>query len=209
MTMNTRLIARRGRGRRSRRAASCTASAPSPRGDDAGSEELVQGARHRKARPPGAVRTAAACSDVNLPARTCQRRSVSASRSSRWRRSSTPRTASSSATGSPASASRRPGSACSGPTPTRPSTAATATPATSCTAGDLVRHHRADAEQLSASCAAQREQKYAYTWGKIWNSHAYNACSQMPRFGDAGILTEAQIKDVMALLLDPNSPVNK
>ncbi len=48
-----------------------------------------------------------------------------------------------------------------------------------------------------------------YTWGKIWNTHAYNACSQMPRFGDAGILSEAQIKDVMALLLDPNSPVNK
>ena len=48
-----------------------------------------------------------------------------------------------------------------------------------------------------------------YTWGKIWNTHAYNLCSQMPRFGDAGILTEAQIKDVMALLLDPNSPVNK
>jgi sulfur-oxidizing protein SoxX len=48
-----------------------------------------------------------------------------------------------------------------------------------------------------------------YPWGKIWNTHAYNACSSMPRFGDAGILTEAQIKDVMALLLDPNSPVNK
>jgi sulfur-oxidizing protein SoxX len=48
-----------------------------------------------------------------------------------------------------------------------------------------------------------------YTWGKIWNTHAYNACSSMPRFGDAGVLTEAQIRDVMALLLDPNSPVNK
>jgi sulfur-oxidizing protein SoxX len=48
-----------------------------------------------------------------------------------------------------------------------------------------------------------------YTWAKIWNTHAYNLCSQMPRYGDAGILTEAQIKDVMALLLDPNSPVNK
>ncbi|HTN48258.1 MAG TPA: sulfur oxidation c-type cytochrome SoxX [Burkholderiaceae bacterium] len=48
-----------------------------------------------------------------------------------------------------------------------------------------------------------------YTWGKIWNTHAFNLCSQMPRYGDAGILTEAQIKDVMALLLDPNSPVNK
>lgn len=48
-----------------------------------------------------------------------------------------------------------------------------------------------------------------YTWGKIWNTHAYHLCSQMPRYGDAGILTEAQIKDVMALLLDPASPVNK
>jgi L-cysteine S-thiosulfotransferase len=48
-----------------------------------------------------------------------------------------------------------------------------------------------------------------YTWARIWNSHAFNACANMPRFGDAGILTEAQIKDVMALLLDPESPVNK
>lgn len=48
-----------------------------------------------------------------------------------------------------------------------------------------------------------------YTWTRIWNTHAYNACVNMPRFGDAGILTEAQIKDVMALLLDPESPVNQ
>ena len=48
-----------------------------------------------------------------------------------------------------------------------------------------------------------------YTWGKIWNAKAYNACSGMPRFGHAGILTEKQIKDIMALLLDPRSPVNQ
>jgi sulfur-oxidizing protein SoxX len=53
------------------------------------------------------------------------------------------------------------------------------------------------------------EQTLRYTWAKIWNTHSFNACSSMPRFGDAGILTEAQIKDVMALLLDPNSPVNQ
>jgi sulfur-oxidizing protein SoxX len=53
------------------------------------------------------------------------------------------------------------------------------------------------------------EETLRYTWAKIWNTNAYNACSQMPRFGDAGILTEEQIKHVMALLLDPNSPVNK
>ena len=49
--------------------------------------------------------------------------------------------------------------------------------------------------------------KYAY--GKIWNAEAYTACSNMPRFGHNGILTEQQIKDVVALLMDPNSPVNK
>ena len=49
--------------------------------------------------------------------------------------------------------------------------------------------------------------KYAY--GKIFNAEAYNACTNMPRFGHKGILTEAQIKDVVALLVDPESPVNK
>ncbi len=48
-----------------------------------------------------------------------------------------------------------------------------------------------------------------YTWGKIWNAKAYNACSNMPRAGHAGILTEAQVRHIVALLLDPKSPVNK
>jgi L-cysteine S-thiosulfotransferase len=48
-----------------------------------------------------------------------------------------------------------------------------------------------------------------YTWARIWNTHSVNLCSNMPRFGDAGILTEQQIKHVMALLLSPDSPVNK
>jgi L-cysteine S-thiosulfotransferase len=48
-----------------------------------------------------------------------------------------------------------------------------------------------------------------YTWGKIWNSKAYNACSNMPRAGHMGILTEAQVRHVVALLLDPKSPVNQ
>ena len=55
----------------------------------------------------------------------------------------------------------------------------------------------------------QTEPIVKYTWARIWNSHSFNACANMPRFGDAGILTEAQIKDVMALLLDPESPVNQ
>ncbi len=48
-----------------------------------------------------------------------------------------------------------------------------------------------------------------YTWAKIWNSRAFNACTKMPSAGHRGILNEQQIKHVMALLLDPNSPVNK
>ena len=48
-----------------------------------------------------------------------------------------------------------------------------------------------------------------YTWGKIYNAKAYNACSNMPRNGDAEILTEQQMKHLMAFLFDPESPVNK
>jgi sulfur-oxidizing protein SoxX len=48
-----------------------------------------------------------------------------------------------------------------------------------------------------------------YTWGKLYNSKAYTACSNMPRFGHMGILTEDQMRHVMALLLDPKSPVNQ
>ena len=48
-----------------------------------------------------------------------------------------------------------------------------------------------------------------YTWGKLWNSKAYAACSNMPRFGHMKLLDESQIRDLMALLLDPKSPVNQ
>ena len=48
-----------------------------------------------------------------------------------------------------------------------------------------------------------------YTYAKIYNSRAYSVCSNMPRFGHSEILTEQQIKDVVALLLDPQSPLNK
>ncbi len=48
-----------------------------------------------------------------------------------------------------------------------------------------------------------------YTYGRIYNPQAYSACSNMPRFGHNDILTEQQLKDVTALLLDPKSPVNQ
>jgi sulfur-oxidizing protein SoxX len=48
-----------------------------------------------------------------------------------------------------------------------------------------------------------------YVYGKIYNAKAFSACSQMPRLGYSGTLTEQQMKDLTALLLDPESPVNK
>ncbi|MCK6449933.1 MAG: sulfur oxidation c-type cytochrome SoxX [Alphaproteobacteria bacterium] len=44
---------------------------------------------------------------------------------------------------------------------------------------------------------------------KIYNSHAAFPCSLMPRFGANKILTIEQIKDLVALLMSPESPVNK
>lgn len=48
-----------------------------------------------------------------------------------------------------------------------------------------------------------------YTYDVIYNPHASFPCTRMPRFGANGMLTEKQISDVMAYLLDPGSPVNQ
>jgi sulfur-oxidizing protein SoxX len=57
--------------------------------------------------------------------------------------------------------------------------------------------------------SAEAKPMVEYTWGKLWNARAYNACSHMPRFGHNGLLDETQIRHLMALLLDPKSPVNQ
>jgi len=44
---------------------------------------------------------------------------------------------------------------------------------------------------------------------KIYNSQAVLPCSNMPRFGSNKVLTIEQIKDAVALLMSPDSPVNK
>jgi sulfur-oxidizing protein SoxX len=53
----------------------------------------------------------------------------------------------------------------------------------------------------------EAEIKAAYE--KIYNSQAAQACSNMPRFGSNNVLTIDQIKDLVALLMSPDSPVNK
>lgn len=63
--------------------------------------------------------------------------------------------------------------------------------------------------QVKDPNSKESEAMVKYTWARIWNTHSVSLCSNMPRFGDAGILTTEQVKHVMALLLSPDSPVNK
>jgi len=53
----------------------------------------------------------------------------------------------------------------------------------------------------------EAEAKLAYE--KLYNSHSAFPCSNMPRFGLNKVLTIEQIKDAVALLMSPDSPVNK
>jgi sulfur-oxidizing protein SoxX len=62
---------------------------------------------------------------------------------------------------------------------------------------------------VSDPASPQAADVVRYTWGKLWNSKAYAACSNMPRFGHNKLLNESQLRDLMALLLDPHSPVNQ
>lgn len=48
-----------------------------------------------------------------------------------------------------------------------------------------------------------------YTYDMIYNPHTYFACTNMPRMGAGGVLSQQQIADIMAYLFDPESPVNK
>jgi L-cysteine S-thiosulfotransferase len=54
---------------------------------------------------------------------------------------------------------------------------------------------------------AAEDAKAAYI--KIYNAQAVFPCSNMPRLGHNKHLNEQQIKDLVALLFDPDSPVNK
>jgi L-cysteine S-thiosulfotransferase len=47
------------------------------------------------------------------------------------------------------------------------------------------------------------------TYERIYNPHSSFPCSLMPRFGANKVLTIEQIKDAVALLMSPDSPVNK
>jgi sulfur-oxidizing protein SoxX len=53
------------------------------------------------------------------------------------------------------------------------------------------------------------EEIVKYSYDKIYNSNAFTACTNMPRFGLHNWLTPEQITHIVAFLLDPESPVNK
>lgn len=48
-----------------------------------------------------------------------------------------------------------------------------------------------------------------YVYERIYNSNAFSACTNMPRFGYHQWLTPEQITHIVAFLMDPESPVNK
>jgi len=86
--------------------------------------------------------------------------------------------------------------------------------------GNCYNCHQIDAKEISygtigpslhqyGKLRGNTEEVQRATWAKIFNSKAANACSNMPRAGHMAILSEKGIKDIMALLLDPESPVNK
>jgi sulfur-oxidizing protein SoxX len=54
---------------------------------------------------------------------------------------------------------------------------------------------------------SEADAKAAYE--RIYNPHSSFPCSLMPRFGANKVLTIEQIKDAVALLMSPDSPVNK
>lgn len=93
-------------------------------------------------------------------------------------------------------------------------------PAGTVAGGNCFACHQLDPKEVSygtlgpSLSAYGKDRKYdaeamedAYT--KIYNSMAVVPCSNMPRFGTNKVLDEQQIKDVMAYLFDPESPVNK
>ena len=48
-----------------------------------------------------------------------------------------------------------------------------------------------------------------FVYDMIYNPHAFFPCTNMPRMGAKGLLSQEAIADIMAYLLHPDSPVNK
>ena len=93
-------------------------------------------------------------------------------------------------------------------------------PATGETGGNCYACHQISPQEVSFGTVGLSLREYGKirkfreagakaVYEKIYNSHAAFPCSLMPRFGANGVLTIDQIRDLVALLMDPESPVNK
>lgn len=93
-------------------------------------------------------------------------------------------------------------------------------PVTRANGGNCYACHQLDPKELSYGTVAPsllgygKSRKFAEseiraTYDRIYNSQAILPCSNMPRFGSNKVLTIDQIKDLVALLMSPDSPVNK
>jgi sulfur-oxidizing protein SoxX len=86
--------------------------------------------------------------------------------------------------------------------------------------GNCYACHQMEAAELSYGTLGPSLTGYGKLWkndpeaikrayAKVYDSQSQVACSNMPRFGANNVLSEAQIKDIIAFLFDPESPVNK
>jgi sulfur-oxidizing protein SoxX len=95
------------------------------------------------------------------------------------------------------------------PDPPGPCVAATVTPATSWRRRKWPTARSVRACSTMARLRGNSDDIVKYTYDKIYNSNAFTACTNMPRFGLHSWLTPEQITHIVAFLLDPESPVNK
>jgi sulfur-oxidizing protein SoxX len=86
--------------------------------------------------------------------------------------------------------------------------------------GNCYACHRLDARELSYGTLGPSltgygsDRKFAAAdikavYQRIYNPQATVACTRMPRFGSNGFLTLTQIRDLVAYVMAPDSPVNR
>jgi sulfur-oxidizing protein SoxX len=86
--------------------------------------------------------------------------------------------------------------------------------------GNCYACHRLDARELSYGTLGPSLTRYGSdrkfaaadikaVYERIYNPQATVACTRMPRFGSNGFLTLTQIRDLVAYVMAPDSPVNR
>ncbi len=93
-------------------------------------------------------------------------------------------------------------------------------PPTQPTGGNCFACHQLDKREVSSGTLgpslvgygklhASTEEQIRALYDRIYNPQAVLACARMPRFGAHAVLTMEQIKDLVAYVMSPDSPVNK